>query len=312
MATFDKATQDFIDQNFGSEAAWYNDPQIGPVLKEAVRLGLQGARYQDFIRTHAVDTTGAVVQVPADQSWFGKNAAPIRTAMAQKTTDIASYNKGIQDMLESYVIPNAKTLGLKLDDATLKKVAEDAYVNKWSGYQIQNALTSQYHYDTTKPVTGGTIGKTTADFVQIAKDYGVALPKDPATLEQFIKDAAGAGGTEDAFTEYAKSQAKLQFPWLAASIDAGIAPKTALTPIAVQIGNLLDINPNVIDWTDPKWANVLSTTDPKTGAVMANSNTQILSKVKTDPVFDYDHSQTAINDAYALGKSIKSMMGFSA
>ena len=317
---FDKATQDFLNASYGTEAAWYNDPQIGPVLRSALTAGpkgtaLQGQQYQDYIRSHAVDASGKVVSVAPDQSWYGTHGAAVRQAFGQKLSDPGTYNQNVKNNLDALVIPTAQQLGLNLDNATLQKVAEDSYTNGWLNTdQIKKALLAQNAYDPTKALSmGGAVGKAATDFAAIAKNYGVPLPKDPTSLKSFIDQAVGPNGTEDSFTNYAKEQAKLQFPWMSGAIDAGVTPKAWLTPIATQIGNTLDIAPDQIDWTDPKWNSILTTPvagDP-TKAV-PNTINSILTKVKTDPVFGYDHTQNAINDAYALGSQIRSMMGFGA
>ena len=320
----DAATLAYLNSIFGSEAAWVNDPELGPLILQVAKDGItDNARIKDYLMTHAVSSDGTIQTVPSDKSWLGTKGASVRNARIQQTTDPATYKQNVQYTLESSIIPSARRLGIKLDDATLSKIAEDVYKNGWSGSAnlIDNAILSQYHYDpkaadafsASGKSAGGEVSKTTSDFAQIAYDYGIPLPKDPAQMEEFIKSAVGPGGSEQSFTDYAKAQAKIQFPWMAASIDAGVTPKAWLTPIATQIGNTLDIPASQIDWTDPKWQGVLSTPDAKNPGIHTPNNINtILTKVKNDPAFGYDYTQGAKNDAYALGASIRQMMGYGA
>ena len=322
---FDQATQDFLNSNFGSIAAWYNDPSIGPVLKSALTAGkngtaLQGQAYTDYIKTHAVDASGNVVEVKPEESWFGTHGKAVRDAMAQKISDVGTYNQNVKNTLDSAVTPVANELGLNLPAESLNKVAEDAYVNGWTTTdQIKAALTAQYHYDPTAKIPGGTIGKTISDLSAIASNYGIPLPKDPAQMETFIKgiiapgnqNPALGGNAEQIFTQYAKDQAKSLFPWMSAAIDAGIAPKTYLQPFATTIANTLDISPDQVNWQDPKWQGLLVKTDPAKPGLSTQANmSDVMNKIKTDPQYGYDYTNAAKNDAANLASQIKQMFGF--
>ena len=322
---FDQATIDLLNKNYGAEASWYNDPQIGPVLIAALTAGdkgtaLQGQAYTDFIRTHAVDSTGKVVQVSPDKSWFGTHGSSVRSAIAQKNSDIGTYNANVKSTLDGSVTPIANELGLNLTPDVLNKVAIQAYENGWtSTEQIKAALTSEYHYDPTAKIPGGTIGKTISDMAAIANNYGIPLPKDPTQVESFIKgiiapgnqNPALGGNAEQIFTQYAKDQAKSIFPWMSAAIDAGIAPKTYLQPFATNIANTLDISPDSINWQDPKWQGLLVKTDPSKPGLNQQANlSDIMNTIKTDPKYGYDYTNAAKTSAADLASNIKQMFGF--
>jgi len=311
---FSSETQKFLNASYGTEAAWYNDPQIGPVLKAALTAGkdgtaLQGARYQDFIRTHAVDEKGAVVPVAADKSWFGTHGAQVRLTFGQKLSDPGSYNLNVQNVLNDSIIPTANSLGLQLDPATLQKVAEDAYTNGWgtNGLQVQAALVAQKQFvpGALKGVTGGAIGKANADFAKIASDYGITLPTDPAQLDAFIKGAIGANGDETAFTAWAKEQATKAYPFLKPAIDAGATVKGYFGNYATNIANTLGIAADSIDWSQPKWQSLVN----PIGATEAPNLNDVLAKVKTDAQYGYDKSLPGINNAYDLAAQIKGIFG---
>jgi len=322
---FDQATQDYLNQNFGSVASWYNDPKIGPVLKAALIAGkngtaLQGQAYADYIRTHAVDASGNVVQVKPEESWFGTTGKAVRDAMAQKISDPATYNQNVKNTLDSSVTPIVNELGLKLSQDQLSKIATQAYENGWTSTdQIKAAAEAEYHYDPNAKIPGGTIGKTISDMTAIANNYGIPLPKDPTQVENFIKgiiapgnqNPALGGNAEQIFTQYAKDQAKAIYPWMSAAIDAGIAPKTYLTPFATNIANTLDISSDQVNWQDPKWQSLLVKTDPSKPGVSTPANfSDVINKIKTDPQYGYDYTNQAKTDAANLASQIKQMFGF--
>lgn len=320
---FDPATQKFLNSNYGTEASWYNDPQIGPILKAALSAGkngtaLQGQQYQDFIRTHAV-VNGTISRVAPDKSWYGTHGSQVRLTFGQKISDPGTYNANVKDKLDSYVTPLAKFLGISLDPTALNTVAENAYVNGWTTTdQIKDALLKQPDWKPNTPFdphaipAGGELGKANAGFSKIAADYGVPLPKDPEQLKAYIKGAVGPGGSEESMIEYAKGIAKAQYPWMSAAIDAGVTPKAYLTPYATNISNTLDLPQDSINWQDPKWSSLLTSKDPKTNATSPSTFSDVMTKIKTDPQYRYDYTTQAKSDAYNLGSQLKQMFGFGA
>jgi len=321
---FDQATQDFLNQNFGSVAAWYNTANIGDVLKAALVAGkggtaLQGEAYADFIRTHAADANGDVIYDPKN-SWWNNNAKTIRDAQAQKITDPATYNAGVNGVLTSSVNPVATELGIQLSPDALNSVAEQAYINGWTSTdQIKAALVSQYHYNPLATATqGGTLGKTIADLSAIASNYGIPLPKDPMQIESFIKqivapgnqNPALGGNAEEIFTEYAKNQAKALYPWMSSAIDNGISVKSYLTPYQTQIANTLDISPDSINWQDPKWQGLINIPDPtKPGQTTQANMTQVMKTIKTDPQYGWNYTNAAKTQASDFASQLKTMFG---
>ena len=343
---FDKATQSFLNSSYGTEAAWYNDPQIGPVLKAAIVAGkggtaLQGQQYQDFIRTHAVDpkNPGKVVKVAPDQSWYGTHGANVRLAFGQKLSDPATYNQNVTQTILPEVEARDRALGTNLDPQTLLTVAQTAYENGWSGSAdlLDTALIAQHDKakspnaatpnipsidpNTGKPVIpgantstdttstdSGAIGKAKTDFATIAADYGIPLPNDPAQMQKFVDGAIGPGGSEDAFTQYAKAQAQLQFPWMATAIQNGATVKGYLQPYTTQIANTLGISEDAINWTDPKWQSVVAKKAPD-GTTVPQTADQALQTIKTDPRFGYNQTTQAKNDAYDAVQAIGQMFG---
>ena len=311
---FDDATQKFLNASYGSEAAWYNDPEIGPVLKAALNAGkngtaLTGTLYQDFIRTHKVDpATGSLIVVNPNESWFGTHGASVRLAFGQKKSDIGTYNQNVSNVLNDTVIPAANTLGVKLDQATLQKIAEDSYTNGWTTVnQINSAILAQKEFIPGKAATisSGAIGKTNADFSKIANEYGITLPNDPTQLDAFIKGAVGPGGDETAFTEWCKQQAIKAYPFLKDPITAGSTVSGYFGNYATNIANTLGIPASSINWSQPKWQSLVN----PIGATEAPNLNDVLYKVKTDPQYGYDKSPTAINDAYDLAAKIKGIFG---
>lgn len=315
----DPKTLAYLNSVFGSEAAWVNDPQLGPVILEIARQGIQSTdRIADFLRTHATDAKGKVVTVAPDKSWMGVHGSTVRNNLILQKTDIGTYNQSIQDTLDKIVTPLAQQMGLSLDPASLRKVAENAFVNGWTNStdQMKSALLGQYHYatptsDANAVPAGGTIGEAQSKFATIAADYGIPVPADPAKMTDFVKAAVGPQGTTESFTEYAKNQAKILYPFMSAALDAGATVKGYFAPYTTQIANTLDLSPDQINWQDPKWQSLIAKPDPaKPGMTVPQSMSDIMRTIKTNPQYGYDNTQAGIADANNFGENLKSMFGY--
>lgn len=214
--------------------------------------------------------------------------------------------------------------GFAVSPENRQKIIEAALINNWGEGNINIGKAVSAYFDYSKqtlgadvgaanvaPATSGTASNELDKFAQIASDYGIPLPKDPTQLSTFVKQAIGTG-SEQAFTDWAKASAISLYPWMKANLEAGGTVKGSLQPIATQIGNVLDITSDQINWQDPKWSGLIAKFDPKTGLSTQQNINDILTRVKTDPQYGYDNTMTAKNSAYDLAASIKSTFGFGA
>lgn len=203
-----------------------------------------------------------------------------------------------------------KTNGLNPDQATIDKATTEAFLQGWGANdpRILDLLTNNSSFNTSGTLTGKA-GTAQSDFMTIAANYGIPLPKDPTQLSNFIKSALGPLG-EQGFEQYAKEQAKLIYPFMSAYIDAGGTVKSYLTPYATDIANTLDISPDAINWQDPKWQSLIVKTDPsKPGLNLPASRTDVMTKLKTDVQYGYDNTKQAKQQAYTIGAQLAERFG---
>jgi len=140
------------------------------------------------------------------------------------------------------------------------------------------------------------------------------MPNNLNQLNSFVKQAIGPNGSEQAFTDWAKASAKMLYPFMSASIDAGATVKGWLQPIATNIANVLDISASSIDWSQPKWSSLIAKPVAQKGenggfTYTPQSINDMLTTVKTDPQYGYDKTMTAKNSAYGLAANIKAAFG---
>ena len=316
----DTATMAYLAQNFGTESAWYTDPLIGKVLQSALTAGkngtaLAGLEYQDYIKTHYYDPASNTIKSDTSmaKTWWGQHSASVRLAIATKNSDPSTYKANIDNLLSASVNPVANSLGIH-DQAKLRQIAETAYINGWTtSDQIKSAILQDNQLVNTNNLPSGDLTATQSEFQKIADQYGIPMPNDAAERDRLI-NAVSAGGSTQAFTDYAKTIAKAQFPWMSASIDAGITPKQYLTPYAINIANTLDISPDAIKWSDPKWSSLLQPKVDPSGKSQPTMPTfsDVIKTIKSNAQYRYDYTTQAKSDAYNLATDIKKQFGYEA
>jgi hypothetical protein len=212
--------------------------------------------------------------------------------------------------------------GFQVSSENHQKIVDAILTNGW-GQGNQNIATTVASYfdigtrrlgtelapNEVSAKTSGTVSAALADFSKIASDYAIPVPTDPNQLNDFVKQAIGPNGSEQAFTDYAKTQAIQLYPWMKGSIEAGGTVKGYFAPVGTQIANTLGINPADINWQDPKWSGLVTSYDPVSKITAPRNINDILATVKTDPKYGYDTSLPAINNAYDLAASIKGIFG---
>ena len=221
----------------------------------------------------------------------------------QYKSDLAATQTDVDELI--------RTKGLKVDKTTRDKAINEVLLQgmNLTDPRVIQLLTGTYQYDaapTTAPT--GKVASSLSEFQKTASDYGIPLPTDPTQMTDFVKGAIGPNPDPNAFTEYAKGQAKLLYPWMSGALDAGGTVKNYLQPYATTIANTLGIAPDSIDWTDPKWSSVVAKKDP-TGVSVPQTLDQTLATIRTDPRFGFDASMKGKNEAYDLASGLKSMFG---
>lgn len=157
-----------------------------------------------------------------------------------------------RDQLAAQLQRQALRLGLTVDQATLWKVADQAYTNGWANDsdKLQSLL-----FVNGSATGGGQLAGYAASIRQKLTKYG--LPVNDTQVADWARQIAEGTLAEAALDEMVRNQAKAKFPHLAAQIDQGLTPEDFYAPYKSAIANELEMNPNMIDFTDPKWSAVI-------------------------------------------------------
>jgi hypothetical protein len=134
--------------------------------------------------------------------------------------------------------------------------------------------------------------------------------------KKYLGGAAGAasapgqfvGTSLDAYQKYVREQSKSMFPALAAAIDQGITVRQYADPYIQRTAQLLEISPEAIDLTEPKYRKFLDNVLPD-GKRSAMALWEVETLLKKDPIYGYDATKGARTEAAQLSMSLAKQFG---
>lgn len=144
----------------------------------------------------------------------------------------------------------------------------------------------------------------------LAAEY--AVPLSDVTLKQWEQNILNGTADQNTFRAYLMEQAKSLFPSLANAIDRGITVRQYVAPYQEIAAQELGVNPNDIDWTDPKWSTAIHRIDPKTGQPVSLSLSDWQREIRTNPIYGFDQTTRAKDQAAGLGQAMLERLGFAA
>lgn len=152
----------------------------------------------------------------------------------------------------------------------------------------------------------------TADKIrQIGTDYGYTVTQDE--LDSILTGQPERGSTNVLTEQGLKERAKLALvgenPHLKQQIDAGLTLKSMFTNYQTEAAKLLEVDPNSISVSDPKFRQALAYRDPKSGQVRQLSLSEWRQMIRTDKQFNYQYTKQANQDATDLALTIARAFG---
>lgn len=198
--------------------------------------------------------------------------------------------------------------GITISDAEAEQLAFNAVTGGKSTEEWQASLVQTFMGGS------GARGQTPAPIAdrlkQIAADY--AVPLSGETLKKWASDILTGMVDENTFASYVREQAKSMFPSLSNAIDRGITVKQYVDPYSQIAQTELGINPNDIDWADQKWSRALHNIDAKSGAPVSMSLSDWTRELRTNPVYGFDQTIRAQEQAGQLGNAMLQRLGYAA
>jgi hypothetical protein len=189
----------------------------------------------------------------ADTTWWKTSTDAQRTNALNTVADPAETAHG-QQVLHDKIVTAARNLGIPEGDA-VNSIAQQAFVNGWDDPTIQRHLADLVHLGPGGQGATGQTAATVADLKAQASAYLIKL-SDP-TLQQWVTNIERGDTDVKAFDAYLKEQAKIQRPWAAKQIDAGLTTSQITDPYKQLIASTLEIAPDQVDLTNPRYSAVL-------------------------------------------------------
>lgn len=283
----DAALRDYVRRNFPDVAPWLSHPELGPILMRAAREQWDGAKLRA-----AISAT----------KWWKATSEQQRSWDALKISDPASAQARIV-AAEWQIRRLAQQIGIALDAGTIRTYALNLNRNGWAPEQVQEAIATKFTLaPTDKPGSGQT---TVAGLKALASQYNVPV-SDPA-LQQWTQQILAGTRTDDDFRVYLIGLAKGAYKGneaIVKALDAGQTIRQLTDPYAQRIASLLGVNPDTIDWSDPRYSRFLQHYDAEAKEFRPMTDYEVTQRIKSDPAYGYLQTPTGRAEAAQFGAAI--------
>jgi hypothetical protein len=240
-------------------------------------------------------------------NWYQTTSASAREWDLKSAADPATYQRLVDDQVTN-ISTQALNFGIRLSDETVQKLALDSL--RWG--MGEQAIINSIGMAAT---AGGTAGATQLregyygqSVRRIARQYGVTLADD--TFNSFVNRIAVGDETMDSFQDYALNIAKALYPAIADQFDAGRTFNDITDPFRQIAASTLELNPEEIDFTDPKWVTPITyQPDPKTGEQRLMNLAEWGQELRTNRAYGYEYTTNARNQAYDVVERLANLFG---
>lgn len=169
----------------------------------------------------------------------------------------------------------AETLGLPMDDVTLRTLARTVVNDNWSGDQLTDHLLK----DPTKVTLPGTYQATAEQVRQLAKRQLVSI--SDSTAQDWSRRMLSGEMSMDTVNTILNQQAAGEFGWAAGALKAGVTMHDILAPARDTIAQELEMAPEQVDLMDPKWRSMVQSTNTD-GTKRAANLTEVVRSARKD------------------------------
>jgi len=194
----------------------------------------------------------------------------------------------------------AATLGLPIDDVTLRALATTVVNEDWSG----DMLTDHLLKDPTKVTMPGTY-TATADQVRAMAKLQLINISD-ATAQEWSQRLLSGEMSVDTVVSILQQQAAGEFGWAAEGLKTGATMADLLAPARDTIARELEMNPNDIDLMDQRWRSMVQTVNPSDNSARAATLTEVVKAARKDKA--WADTSSAANMATSVATMVRRVM----
>lgn len=318
-----------VSISYGYLAAFLDTPEVGDLLRMAARQGWSQARLEvELQKTSFWKTT-----TQAQRQWDALKEQNPQDAQGQALTR------------EAEIDALAKQIGVRLDPADLKKIADDSIRFGWAQTQIRSAVAAEYEYSggtekvpaadrmnqgaQRKGGLGGRTGGRVDAAAQAAgtqqtprgEEFGLAaqtarevreraaqylVPISPQMMERWTEQMVRGETDMEGFNAYLVEQAKSLFPGMAGALDRGVTVAQYADPYRQMAARELEMAPESVDLADPRFRQMLDQRDNK-GNRVAMTLSESAEYLRKMP--EWQQTRGANEKAAALTESILQRFG---
>lgn len=213
-------------------------PELHALLNKAITTGQTASEFQN-----AIENT----------QWYRQHSDAVRQAIVLKQSDPATYRKNLQQA-EAAVTGVAQQLGVT-PGTELLGIATRYMAEGWTQDQLIQFFQKAH---VAWNFQGGAAGQAMLQMKAAAADYGV--PVTDAAYQIWARNIATGAATLDNFKQRMIQDASSIYPGLAQGLSGGQTTKQLADPYISTMSNILELDPNTINWSsDPLIKRALQT-----------------------------------------------------
>lgn len=273
----------------GYYAVVQNIPELRTLLQNAVQQGWSDSKFEYELKQTA---------------WWKTTSDSARQWDISKQTDPAAAQQQINTRAAT-LRQNALNIGVRLDDATINRLAEESLRNGWSEQVLNNAVGAEAVKSSAgmSQLGSGFIGQ---GLRSTAASYGVNL--SDATFNDWAGRIATGQENQQSFQQYAVTIAKSLYPGIADQLDAGRTFQQVTDPYRQTAARILEINPETVDFADPKWSKAVTFVTDKGEQRPMNYN-EWGDYLRQTRSFGYEYTSEARSRAYEVANQLANLFG---
>jgi len=192
-----------------------------------------------------------------NSNWWKGKKDTVRKFIERQHTDGTTLNDEI-DAKTKNILAMSSNLGLSFTYQDLVQMGTDAIKFGWDDLALKQNLMAKVNFD---PNLGGGLGAYATAAKKTGKNYLINITDQEAF--DWSKKLFTGEASEASIQESLKARAKSAYPSIADLIDAGTVPRDYFSQHINTAAQLLEVDPNSLDLTDPKYNQIVSYADDK-------------------------------------------------
>lgn len=238
-------------------------------------------------------------------NWWKTNADTARQWDLQSQMDPASAAQRVDARLAEMKAMALNDYGVTIPESQLRRLATDSLRLGWSQQLIMNAL----GLEATR--TPGGLSQLAAGFLgqtlrSTAREYGVPLSEGVAN--DWLTKIATGEQTRQTYQTYILESAKRLYPSLSKDLDSGSTFQQIVDPYRNAAAQILELNPETIDFMDPKWTKAV-TYEPSQGQQRTMTYSEWGDYLRQEKSFGYEYTSQAQSRAFQVANDLANLFG---